>query len=533
MPGGARSGRNKFERIKGARHEAPASKAAPAPSHFDSGRDGLAPPSAAATKLTAGKRLALFALMAWSTDYTAHLSAEQELNSDVIESLRETWSSTYSLAMLRAGGPGATRIFDRMNDNSGNLRRSKSVRYIPFSQAIKGVSYLYSTVSRVQWDRERAMRRVVGRSYATQLLDAMADCRPPPEWELSSFFASIAFDQTYTRAAGAGVGTSAYRSVQGVNPDGSQRDREQVTYINGQDYAVPAFAISAAALALLTASGPYTQDFARLYPHLQPDRVDRVMDDLLVRAVGLVGAAHQAGRRTVGDVLRALLSRPNHDPGGGTYTTYILPLLNCDTKAYTDMVRIIDWMHHHLGGIPVVLQVIGDGQSVLRMRDLKRLYPDTYQHVLVSNGHFHSSAHFQFAVCTMWWLPLLCFCCSLLGKTMVGPDIKNLVNNTFKHTYDALMVVTIAIFVYFIEHVTEPPPELFFSNPVLYISLISANVSGTVLAEFLRHGGIPTMFWKRSARAQDGATVDDLHCLAFHLVPPPPHPHPTVSPPKC
>ena len=102
------------------------------------------------------------------------------------------------------------------------------------------------------------------------------------------------------------------------------------------------------------------------------------------------------------------------------------------------------------------------------------------------------------------------------GKDMVGPNIKNLVNNTYKHSMDLILVVTAAIIVYFTNHVKEPPPELFFTNPVFYVSQLKS-FGGIVLAEFLRHGGLPTMFFKRAARAEDGTTMDDMHCLAFHL----------------
>ena len=52
--------------------------------------------------------------------------------------------------------------------------------------------------------------------------------------------------------------------------------------------------------------------------------------------------------------------------------------------------------------------------------------------------------------------------------------------------------------------------------------LLLAYLGGKVLFEFMRHGGLPTVFWKRSARSEDGATVDDLHCHALHLVCHPP-----------
>ena len=48
--------------------------------------------------------------------------------------------------------------------------------------------------------------------------------------------------------------------------------------------------------------------------------------------------------------------------------------------------RIVEWAEDYVGGVPLVLKLLGDGQSVLRLRDLKRLFPHMYKHVLVTNG---------------------------------------------------------------------------------------------------------------------------------------------------
>ena len=74
--------------------------------------------------------------------------------------------------------------------------------------------------------------------------------------------------------------------------------------------------------------------------------------------------------------VRRLLSRPNYDPGGATYLTWLRPLPFVDTKSYRDMLCIIRWLHDFLAAVPLVLILLGDGQTVLRMRDLKRLHPD-------------------------------------------------------------------------------------------------------------------------------------------------------------
>ena len=119
------------------------------------------------------------------------------------------------------------------------------------------------------------------------------------------------------------------------------------------------------------------------------------MDDLLERTLALLGGG-AAGGVTIKEPKQKLLARPAVDPGGGTYLTWLRPLPHCDTKSYADMIRIVAWCVRHLGAVQLVLILLGDGQTVLRMRDLKRKQPSLYKHVC--NGGFHSHAHFMFAV---------------------------------------------------------------------------------------------------------------------------------------
>ena len=56
-----------------------------------------------------------------------------------------------------------------------------------------------------------------------------------------------------------------------------------MVYINGQDWAVDAAVapLSDCARARIAAHGPYTQDFARVFPILQPHNCETFMDELL------------------------------------------------------------------------------------------------------------------------------------------------------------------------------------------------------------------------------------------------------------
>jgi hypothetical protein len=403
------------------------------------------------SKWSSAERFAMFAMLAWTYDYSEVVRAEAALYDGDVGDMVERHSSGYAQRMMRAGGDSSAvraRIEDRMTDTAAALWRSRHVNNIPFMQAVKAVSFTYSRASHVHWVRDRKLRRVAGRPFAHKLLTCMADTRPPPSFEVCPHIVSIAFDQTYVRKSGVSTGASRYSAVQTVDAQGEVKAPERIVYINGQDFPAPANVLSAAARAQIAVAGPYTQDFYRVIPHLQPDRIDGFMDTLLVRAVQLVAGAAQPGFLTL-DLMKALFSRPNHDPGGATYVTFMPSLLNCDTKSYLDMFRIIDWMVRFKMVEALVLHVIGDGQSVLRMRDLKRKFPEYYFNVLVSNGHFHSSAHFQFATCRMWWLALMCQCCTLLGKDKVGPDIKDLESNSYQHTKEVCCLLC------------TPPPPLF------------------------------------------------------------------------
>ena len=482
-----------------------------------------------APRVSALERRQLYARLLWLEDYTLILAAEAETNAQLLATLAASFVSDYTRRLMRVdsleGRRAAHAVEARLRDSIGFLERSRSRVHVPISQAAKAISYLCSGVAKPVWEAERKARRVVGREYAMDLLREMSSCRPPPPFEEHerSIICSIGFDQTYAKA-GAGTGKSAYNAVQTVDADGKPVDVERMVYINGQFFHVPRAAVSltGAAMARIAAIGPYTQDFRRVLPLLQPHRLDLVMDGFVRRSVALLAGRPPASTRSA---MTRLLSRPNDDPGRATYLTFLPPLLWVNTQSYLDLIRIVAWAVSFIGCTPLILHLIGDGQSVLRLRDLKRLHPARYKHVVIGNGHFHSGAHSMFADVTLWWWCLLCTCMLAINKVKrnddgsltgtVRPEIKSLEGNAVEHTQQALLAVTVAIIVFFTTKVTSPSPDLFLTNPVAYLARIQ-NASGVVLAEFLRHSGLPTLMWQRATRGREGTTLDDLHCLALH-----------------
>jgi hypothetical protein len=487
--------------------------------------DVLPPPL---QQITGAERKQLFARLLWLADYKPIFAAERAMNAPLLELLKSNYTSTHTRRLLQSSTPEGERataaVEARLGDCMGFLDRARNRLHVPFSQVPKAISYLASSTPQSTWVVERKAQRVVGRAYAIEVLKEMALCRPPPPFEEleREVLCTIAFDQTYAKA-GAGTGVSRYNGVQTVDKEGNVTGRDRMVYINGQFFPVPRLAVtlSADARTRIAAVGPYTQDFRRVLPLLQPHRLDRVMDDFVKRAVGLLGGQLPASTRAA---MGRLLSRPNDDPGGATYLTFMPPLLWVNTQSYLDLMRIVDWAVSFLCCTPLILHLIGDGQSILRLRDLKRLHPGRFKHVLIGNGHFHSGAHSSFADVTLWWWCLLCTCMLAIGKVRredgtfkgtVRPAIKSLDCNATEHTQQALLAVTVAILVFFTTKVTCPPPDLFLSDPIVYLSRIE-NASGVVLAEFLRHSGLPTLFWQRGTRGREGTTLDDLHCLALH-----------------
>lgn len=220
-------------------------------------------------------RRQLFAHLAWLCSYATAFDVERSGQAEAVATLQAQYTSSYTRRKMKSDSEAARRTADahssRLGETALHLRRTANVLFVPFSQAMKAIFFVSSRVKRPVWEAELKARRVVKRGYALQVLEEMRHCRPQPAYELAdpSLIASIAFDQTYLKAA-ASTGLTAYSAVQTVDAQGHAVHRERATYINGQQFPVPLAAVplSAADIALIKRAGPYTQDFARVLPLL-------------------------------------------------------------------------------------------------------------------------------------------------------------------------------------------------------------------------------------------------------------------------
>ena len=287
------------------------------------------------------------------------------------------------------------------------------------------------------------------------------------------------FDQTYA-TAGKRTGSQAHRAAERVNEEGEKQSAQRDVYINSMQVAVAQgwAPLSKEARASIELHGPYTQDYSRITPLLEPANVESFMNDMLEGAAGALDRALDAGADASSSsaqvrlLATALLGRTQVDVDGPTYMTDNVPLMKTDTAKLSDLVKIIDHMVKCNGGVtPLVLRILGDGQSCLTASYIKRHWPELYKFVLITNGHFHSAGHFQLQVrahtthmlssrhnpelsplqaLKLFWDCFYGRLADVLQKDKVGPDLTHLVNNNFEHTQQFIMPIAAATLIYFV-----------------------------------------------------------------------------------
>lgn len=184
--------------------------------------------------------------------------------------------------------------------------------------------------------------------------------------------------------------------------------------------------------------------------------------------------------------------------------------------SYTDGAKIFGHLEEQAPAHRKVNLGLGDGQSVILMKNMKKRYPYMYAHWLIAAGGFHEHAHTEFAFIQMFWYCLIAWCLRITMITKVFRVTKDLEHNNYAHCQQALHVITIAIVSYFLQDVTDPPPALLLTNPELYLQRINS-ASGVILFMFLHSAGFPILQWQRTARNGDGAKLKKLFAYSHHI----------------
>ena len=218
------------------------------------------PPS----RVYAAERMSLYGRLAWLSDYTQIFKVEAAINGAAasIGSFMSSWRAR----RLKLGGSTAAREQERsearVSQDYERLARERSVHHVPFSQAVKAVSWLVDQVPVADWKIERARRALPGQKWATEFLEWVSKMRPPPEFPLHKLVRFYIFDQTYAVGGrGTGAGSKHTNPVQKVDEAGDKIKKQRRVYINSFDLAVDARVcqLSRAAIDVIARRGPYTQ----------------------------------------------------------------------------------------------------------------------------------------------------------------------------------------------------------------------------------------------------------------------------------
>ena len=203
-------------------------------------------------------------------------------------------------------------------------------------------------------------------------------------------------------------------------------------YVNSIKLRLPAVFATLAPADLLTISSnngsPYTEDYSHLFDWIRPSAVRGYLSEFSADALSpLHKAAAQSNclpaSLTLKQIAQVLFGRCQIDPGGPSEFEILEPLMRCDTKSYQDGIKILRWLCSHSPSSVVVDIALGDGQSVILLKNLKKRWPRLYARWLIAVGGFHEHAHTMFALNEMFWEALGCRCCAIIGLTMVPKPI--------------------------------------------------------------------------------------------------------------
>ena len=180
------------------------------------------------------------------------------------------------------------------------------------------------------------------------------------------------------------------RAVERVDVDGNRVSVQQMTVINSLEFPVDAsqFSLSEEEVDACKTKGIYCKSFDAIVPEFEWGKCMQFLKGLWMEQVSMVlGAAMN---------VLILVTRPEYDPPSATFVNYQDCIPDCDTKTYRDNMRIMLWVMVATVGY-CVRRVIGDGQSVLMWKNLKKKRPERYKSIWIDPADMHAYAHSIYA----------------------------------------------------------------------------------------------------------------------------------------
>ena len=272
----------------------------------------------------------------------------------------------------------------------------------PFTICARSVSKLTHLTRHKDWWEQVKARSVLDEKTTSKLIMLMMACKPPPPSEPMRGFSLFVYDQCYKKK---GKSRGQHRAAEKVDASGDLIDLVSMVIVNTLKIHAPcllAGGLTPQKRAQLQETGPYTKPFvASLTPFLHPDRVNgSLYAQMEETGTWVTQVMSRSGRSScsglnVALVARALVGRPNIH-GGRTPISICAPLLNCDTKARKDTIRISTNLEE-LSEDKDVIGAMSDGQSMLEMARLKKEGPERWKMLLIICGCFHQFGHFLFS----------------------------------------------------------------------------------------------------------------------------------------
>jgi hypothetical protein len=471
---------------------------------------------------TAAKEL--FARWGWVPDYAPIFRWEMETNRQLVKGQVFLQPSTYRARLHgRAAEVYDERRRMQERDQMAIMLHANNQQDWSPSMLYRSVAYWNQTSTLVQ-QAEGRQRRLASRPVTFEFMRLMRDCRPLPAWSRGEHVEFFVADQTYEWV---GVKKHGRRStVERHDHRGMPVALKHEVYVNSIRLSLPSIlgTLSMQDQCAIRANhgSPYTEPFNSVFAPLDFQTVDDSLLDLAIAALQPIntmlrghGAATSPASLTLADVAHALFGRGNVDPGGPSHFDILEPLMECDTKSYDDFVKIFAYLGSQCDPSTIVRIFAGDGQSIIRAKDVKRRWPHQYASWLVVPGGFHEHAHSMFAFTELFNACFVRYMLDELDISRVMPITHNLEHNAYAYHQNAHHVITIACVSYLLQDVTHPPPALFLRNPDLCLQQVQ-HAGGIVLLRYLRHAGFPTLQWQRAARDGNGAKLKLLFAYSFH-----------------
>ena len=466
-----------------------------------------------------------------SGDYLPFLEAEAaqfaELHGQMAGLVHPSSYRRRNIMSAEATAAYDQRVTARQRDTAAHLQRSVNQRAWTLTILARSVAYFSRRVPSKVWEEECKGRRLADPKTIKRLLQACAAIFHPG-FELHRSVAVFGADQTY---AWEGMNKNAkhHRGAERTDATGMPIKIVNHVYVNCVQVLIPhSFPrLTAGEMLLIARHGPYTEPFENIMPPLAPARAQQELRDCSAEVLSSIRDQLPDGTPpsdiSLKQIADGIFGRPDTDPRGPTPIKITPPCLKTDTKSYDDMMRIVSHIMRFLAGTVsnilstlLVLLLFGDGQLVLRARDLKRKFPRRYKMLLIGCGFFHHLAHLVFALNQMFWLCFLCACATHLGKQKVYRFMKNMEHDNWMHICSFFQVVTVAIVAYITQDVTNPPPALFLRDHDAYAAQVH-HAGGTVMLQFLKYAGYVLSVWQRAQRAGDGERVCRLLPYSFHI----------------